>query len=324
MRSALVTGCGGFCARHLVARLLARGDVRVIGAGRMLNPGDDAAVHEYHQIDVREPAQVHDLLRATTPDEVFHLAGSSTGTAVNLFRVNLEGTVNVLNAVRTWASRARVLLVGSAAEYGLVDRNSLPITEEHPCQPTTPYGMSKLAATRAGLEAAHASGLAVVVARPFNVVGRGMPRSLVAGAVIERIRQVLRSGGDPAVKVGALDSVRDFIDIDDVVDGYLRMLRADRWGEIFNLCSGRGHSIGSVVALLLSFAPVPLRLEIEPALGRLSGPDRIIGSGEKARSLLEFVATKPLEQSLREAWDEANAPAATEPGSPATDDRPES
>jgi len=307
MRSSLVTGCGGFCARHLVARLVAEGDVKVIGVGRMPDPGDDQAVHEYHQVDVREPAQVHNLVRTTVPDEVFHLAGSSIGTADDLFRVNHQGTVNILQAVRTWANRARVLLVGSAAEYGRVDPNSLPVTEAAACQPLTPYGASKLAATRAGLDAAHASGLKVVVARPFNVVGRGIPRALVVGAVIERMWQVLRSGGDPIVKVGGLDSIRDFIDVEDVVAGYLKMLRSDHWGEIFHLCSGRGHSIGSVVSLLLSFAPRPLRLQIEPELARLSGPNVVIGSAEKAKELLDFVPTKPLEQSLHEAWDHATA-----------------
>src|SRR4051794_13367067 len=116
MRSALVTGVGGFCARHLVARLVAEGDVRVIGAGTRPAPAEGVAVHEYHQVDVRAPAQVDDLLRRTGPDEVFHLAGSSTGTRDDLFRVNHQGTVNVLEAVRTRAPRARVLLVGSAAE----------------------------------------------------------------------------------------------------------------------------------------------------------------------------------------------------------------
>jgi GDP-4-dehydro-6-deoxy-D-mannose reductase len=307
MRSALVTGCGGFCARHLVARLVADDDFKVIGAGSRPASASDYGVHEYHQVDVREPAQVHNLLRTTVPDEVFHLAGLFSGAASDLFRVNHQGTVNVLEAVRTWARCARVLLVGSAAEYGLVDPSCLPVTEAAPCQPLTPYGASKLAATRAGLDATHASGLMVVVARPFNVIGRGTPRALVVGAVIERMCTALRPGGEGIVKAGCLDSIRDFIDVEDVVDGYLKLIRADHWGEIFHICSGRGQSIRSVVSILLSFAPHPLRLQVDPELARHSGPQVVIGSGEKAKELIAFVPTKPLEQSLREAWDYAIA-----------------
>ena len=163
-----------------------------------------------------------DLLRRVRPDLVFHLAGIQQGEAKDIYRTNVMGAVHLLEAVRQECHSSRVLLVGSAAEYGLVGKNELPVTESTPCKPQGPYGLSKYASTLAGLDWSRQFGMKVVIARPFNIIGAGISPNLFAGALLARAREALATQGDPMVKVGNMESQRDFIAVEDVVEAYMR------------------------------------------------------------------------------------------------------
>jgi nucleoside-diphosphate-sugar epimerase len=145
--------------------------------------------------------------------------------------------------------------------------------------------------------------MCVTIARPFNIVGAGLPKSLLVGAVLERVRDVLAREGEPVVAIGNLDTKRDFIAVEDAVDAYVRMLQADYRGEIFNICSGELRSVRSVVEQLLSFSPRPIRFRIEPALLRPTDVPVMYGNSSKACRMLGFRPTISLDAALRAAWD---------------------
>jgi nucleoside-diphosphate-sugar epimerase len=298
---ALVTGARGFCARHLAERLRGAGYV-VAGVDVASARGVPDWLDEYTDADVSHGPQIREAVRRFRPDRVFHLAALAHGLDAEIFRVNIDGTAYLLDAVSAEAPDAPVLLVGSAAEYGLVDPADLPVTEAHPCRPVGAYACSKHEAVRAGLEMAGRSGLKVVVARPFNIVGAGVSEDLVLGALVARIKRAIASGGDAVVRVGRLDSCRDFVAVEDVCEAYVRMVDGHGWGEIFNICSGQARSIQEVADRLCLMAERPVRLDVDPALVRTSEVSVIFGSGAKARERFGFVSRVPLEASLASAW----------------------
>ena len=299
---ALITGAGGFSAAHLSARLRQE-SIGVVGLD-LREPDPHAGFEgECRRVDITDFEQVSKAVREVRPDYIFHLAGAMVGPFQEVYRANCLGTVTLLEAVRASAPDCKLLLVGSSAEYGPVAPTGLPVTEEAPCVPGSPYGLSKHFATLAGLGYARHHGLKIVVARVFNLVGAGIPESLVVGALLARAKSALMGPAPPVVKVGNLGSRRDFIAVTDAVDGYLRMVRADFWGEVFNICSGRARPIAEVAALLLDRSDRKIALEVDPALVRTAEVDTMFGSPDKARRLLGFEARTPLEDALAAAWD---------------------
>jgi GDP-4-dehydro-6-deoxy-D-mannose reductase len=260
-----------------------------------------ASVDRYLEIDLTDSAAVASLVQDHRPQLVFHLAGGLTGGPGEVFALNADTTVGLLDALRRHAPDARVLLVGSAAEYGPVDSERLPVTEQEPCRPSEAYGIAKHAATLAGLDAARA-GMKVTIARPFNVIGAGVPRSLVLGAVIERTIHALGSHQEPVVRVGDLSAERDFVAVDDVVEAYLRMIESGCWGEVFNLCTGRAVTVATLVEEVLALSPRPVRVEEDPTLAGTSPARSFYGSFEKARRAFGFEPAVSIEDAVADAW----------------------
>jgi GDP-4-dehydro-6-deoxy-D-mannose reductase len=305
----LITGVGGFCGPHVAARLRREQGLRIVGSGLRGAP-PAAPLDDYFRLDVCDRAAVDAAVRQVKPDWVVHLAGRREGTDAEVHRVNEKGGANLIEAVRQQAPRARLLLIGTAAEYGLVREDESPIGEDHPCMPAGAYAQSKHAMVLAGLEAARTHGMKIVIARPFNAVGPGLPPTLVLGAVLQQVRRIVHEGAEPVVKVGNIETQRDFVDVGDLAEAYVRLLRGDRWGGVFNLCSGRPVAVRTAIELLLSHAPRPIRLQADPS--RLRGADvkAIYGNGDKARRAFDFSPATSLETSIRGMWDHAMKEAA--------------
>ena len=300
---ALVTGVAGFCGPHLVSRLRREGDIEIAGLDRVAGSPPRIHLDRYFQADVTDSAAVAAAVKAFRPDWFFHLAGLSGSSApvASIYHANITGTIHALESIRAHALGCRVLLVGSSAEYGPMEASALPVTEAMPCRPVGAYGVSKYAATLIGMEYARQFGLNVVVARPSNIVGPGVPSSLVVGALIARAKQAL-SSSQTVVKVGDFDSQRDFIAVADVVDAYVRLLQAGLRGEIFNICSGQAHSIRSIAEMLLANSSVPITLEFDPDLLPPSSIRCLYGSYQKAARAIGFQPLTSLGEALKAAW----------------------
>ncbi|MGE5361138.1 MAG: NAD-dependent epimerase/dehydratase family protein [Bacteroidales bacterium] len=299
----LVTGALGFCGHHLVRRLANDPHVSVVGVDLQPTAPERLPLSGYYCCDVAAEGAIGAVVERVRPDGIFHLAGLFSAPMPALYRSNVMSAVELLDAVGRYAPDSGVVVVGSAAEYGRVAEDQLPITEAAPCAPVSAYGRVKRIVTEVALEYAR-QGLRVSVVRPFNIVGAGVPTSLVVGAMVDRIVKAVQRGEDE-VRVGNLDCERDFVAVDDVVDAYATLMARGVWGEVFNICSGRPASVRSVVATLLSYAPRRLRFVVDASLCRADDVPVVYGSWARAHKAFGFTPATRLEHALRTAWEHA-------------------
>ena len=302
MKTVLITGATGFCGWHLIQRLRKEGDVRIVGFSLDTNHIVASLCDEYIQADICDFNAVQTIVQRSKPDIVFHLAGIPQGDTISIYHINFTGSMYLLESLRLLQPDARILLVGSAAEYGPVEPSDSPITEDHPCNPVGPYGVSKYAMTLSGLDFARCYGMEVAIARPFNIIGPGISPALLVGAILSRAKQAIEAGGDLVVKVGNVHTQRDFIAVEDAVEAYLQIINGEHWGEVFNVCSGRAYAISSIITQLLANAAQPLRWEVDPALVRETDTKVSYGSFKKIEKTYGFKPVMTLEDSLRAAW----------------------
>ncbi len=299
MRAA-VTGSSGFVGRYLVPYLRSLGDDVVTLDRSGSRP-----------VDVTDSAQVRALLRSARPDVVYHLAalshvGQSWDAPETVFQVNAGGALSVLRASAD-AGVERVLVVGSADEYGAVGPEDLPLTEEAEIRPVTPYGASKAAADLLALQAFLGDGLATVRVRAFNHTGPGQADDMLIPALAHRIANAERAGGSK-ISVGHLDILRDISDVRDVVRAYRLLVEHGVPGEAYNVCSGHGVSVRELAEGMLAMSDAPLELVVDPELVRPVDVPRLVGSPDKLRATTGWEPEIPLEQTLRDVLEAARAP----------------
>jgi GDP-4-dehydro-6-deoxy-D-mannose reductase len=204
----------------------------------------------------------------------------------------------------------RVLVVSSADVYGIVAEADLPITEDHPLRPVSPYAASKVAADFLAVQAHLGRGLDTVWARAFNHLGPGQGDSFVASALAARIASNERDGSDE-VPVGNLAARRDFTDVRDVVRAYRMLVEHGAAGEAYNVCSGRAVAVHDLAELLLAQAATPMRLVVDPERYRPVDVPVVLGDESRVRQATGWHATIPLAQTLADLlawWRTAPAP----------------
>ena len=290
---ALVTGAAGFVGRHLCGYLRSCGD-EVVGADRA--PFDDVIV-----VDITDAAAVEQTFADVAPDVVYHLGGwSDVGASwtapVEAYRVNAEGTLNVLEAARHH-SVGRVMVVSSADIYGVVPDDLLPITESHPLRPVSPYAVSKVAADFLALQAHLGHGLDVVRSRAFNHLGPGQSDQFVSSAIASRIAANERTGDDE-VPVGNLAARRDFTDVRDVVVAYRLLVEKGEAGEAYNICSGTAVAVQQLADRLLALAKHPMRLVVDPDRYRPVDVPTVVGDASRLRAATGWAPSIDLDTTL--------------------------
>jgi GDP-4-dehydro-6-deoxy-D-mannose reductase len=313
----LILGATGFVGRHLLRECRGRGDE----LWATYRPGDlqpSGGGVRWLPVDVLETDSIREALAASRPEGVVHLAGqASVATAnrdpIGTFRINAEGTYRVLNALREQAPHARAIAVGSAEVYGVVPAAELPVRETRPLAPSSPYGASKAAADLVAEQAAIGWGLDVVRMRPFNHVGPGQRQGFVAPDFASQVAAIERGESEPVLRVGNLSGRRDFTDVRDIARAYRDAVERGRAGEAYNLCSGRPTRIEDIVRFFVDRSDV--EIEVRPDESRLRPVDvpEFLGSPEKARAELGWVAEIPLESSLGDVLEEWRRPRVAQP-----------
>jgi GDP-4-dehydro-6-deoxy-D-mannose reductase len=254
----LVTGADGFVGSHLLRALRGRGDTVSACGG----PGGPNGV------EITDVAAVSAQVANACPDAVIHLAGISSvarshAHASDTVAVNVVGAVNLLDAVREHAPRARVLLIGSGEEYGRIPAGRRA-SESDPLSPLSPYAASKVAVEVIARQAMDAYGLDVILVRPFNHLGPGQAPHFVIPSFAQQLLHIARGEQPPVVSVGDLSPVRDFTHVLDVVDAYLLLLGRGNRGETYNVCSGEGLSIQGALDKLQKLAGTRAEIRVEP------------------------------------------------------------
>lgn len=269
----LITGSSGFIARHLALELLDRG-TEVFGVDRSPAPDGSALF----QVDLLDPAATRQLIEEMRPDYIFHLAGVIHANSLEeLYRGNVEPTLNLLEALKASRAAARVVIPGSAAEYGKVALSCLPLDEERLPDPVSPYGVVK--AWQTTLARFYATqGVEVMLGRIFNVIGRGIPETLSIGAFAAQLKKIKRGGVAPRMAVGNLQPRRDFIDASDACRGLIAVAEHGVAGEVYNICSGSSVSMQDILRLMIGHTGLEVEIQVDPARLKAGEIDDSYGS----------------------------------------------
>lgn len=299
----LVTGAGGFVGPHLVRELAAAGHHPV--------PTDRNNVDGVtHAVDLLEPDEVEWLLDDTSPEAVVHLAGwSHVGRSWNdptlVYRLNVEATLRLYTEFSRRQSEGRFLYVSSAAVYGTPPPDCLPLTESSPIHPDSPYALSRYAAEQA-LTMLAPRAAPLLIARPFNHIGRGQSPDFACPAFARRVVDV-RDGRAASVRHGNLTARRDFLHVSDVVRAYRLILEAGETVTPYVIASGEARSMEEILRALFRLAGIAPALEHDPALERPTDAPELRGDSTLLRQAVGWEPLKSWDAALMELLQEADA-----------------
>jgi len=290
----LITGAAGFLG-GAVSRACETlwPEAEVLGVGR--HP-ESPNVHA--ACDLGDTAAVAAIVRRFAPDVVFHMAGSTRNADwPSLWAANVLPLANVLDAVATHAQQCRVVVPGSAAEYGEWGPGEGPLTETHELRPSSPYGVSKVWQTTLAQSYAK-RGVDVVVGRVFNLSGATAPEHLVLGTVAAQLGRIRAGESEPVVRLGDTSAVRDFIDVDDACGALLTLAIQGRAGEIYNICSGKPCVVADAVRELVTLSATGAQVVSEAAPSDRGGISWSVGSNAKILAETEWRPRVSLTKSL--------------------------
>lgn len=319
MARVMLFGATGFLGRAAGAAL--REDPRVsdlVAVGRRPVPGWHWIRHDL----VTDPAaDLVRLLRQVMPDAVVNCAGRLTGSYAELVAANTGAVASLVDAVMAGAPRARLVTLGSAAEYGLV-RPGRAVREADPAIPVSGYGVTRLAATQMVELASRAGEIDAVVLRVFNPIGPGLPEHNVAGRAIRELRQALDTGATE-VRMGPLGAYRDFVDVRDVASAMVAAVFATRpRGVVCNVGSGTAVTARTLVHLFADAAGFTGTItESDRPSNRSPGVDWIAADPRHTAAVLGWSPRYSLAESAAYAW-AASAPTVPTPAEPTVVEQP--
>lgn len=259
----------------------------------------------FHEGDVEDAFAMDALIARVKPDRIFHLAAQSYPTAswdapVTTLRANVEGTLNILEAMRRHVPHARIHIAGTSAEYGVVPPEKMPIREDYPLRPASPYGVSKAAAEMLGIQYHLSYGLHVVITRSFNHVGPRQGDRCSIQTFCQQMAAIEAGLQEPVMHVGNLEPRRDFTHVSDVARALWLLLEHGTPSEVYNLCSGLALRIGDIVELVRQAGHVPIEVRPDPARLRPTDEPILRGDNSKLKAATGWEPTIGIKQIVDE------------------------
>lgn len=317
MRRALVTGITGFVGSHLAARLLADGfDVHGIARDvttRAAPP--DASRVRLHRADLLDAAAVERALREARPDVVVHLAAQAIPARSwqdprGTVETNVVGTVVLLEALRALGTSPLLLLASTGEVYADAREDELPLTEDHPVRPASPYAASKVAQEVLVRQYGTAGHVRPIILRTGNQVGPRMSPELAPAAFARQIAEAERAGGG-VVRFGNLEARRDFVDVRDVARAYSLAIERGESGRTYNVATGNAVPVRDVLDHLVAESTVRLRLVEDPARRRRDDRDALALDASAFRARTGWRPEIPLRRSLADLLEQWRAAVAS-------------
>ena len=306
MQKILITGGTGFAASHLLEALLEKGETD-IHLTAYKDAGDFARrlvpTENIHQLNLSDYQATTNLMQEVMPDQIYHLAslanvGSSFENHQFIMDMHTHLQLNLLEAMRNFAPQARLLHVSTALVYRSSDR---ALDEDATLGPDNPYALSKLTQDMMAYSFHRFAKLDVVRVRPFNHIGERQTAGFVVADLAKSIVEI-EKGLSSELKVGNLDSVRDFSDVKDIVQAYILLMHQGQNGEVYNVGSGQGYSIQQILQLLVSKAKVKIPISVDPAKIRPVDLNYLVCDNEKIAGLgwqAKYQLTDTLERILQ-------------------------
>ncbi len=307
---AFITGIAGFAGSWLAEELLREG-YRVIGSLYDDEPTDNIRAIERQltllPLDLTQADKVDALFKKTRPNYLFHLAafssvGKSFGAERLTYRINFEGTLNVLQALQNRSSLKKMVFTSSSDTYGVFSPANKTLTESQPFDPASPYGISKAAAEQLCTYHHRRFGVPVVVSRSFNHSGPRQLESFVIPAFAKQAAAIDLGLQKPVIRVGDLSARRDFSDVRDIVRGYRLMAEQGTPGRVYQLCSGKTVSIEKALTTLLGFASKEIKVTVDRSRLRKNDIPVMRGSNRRAVQELGYAVRYTLKQTLQDTF----------------------
>jgi len=309
----LITGITGFVGSHLADFCLKIQDVQVSGTVFSGHSGDelDRIKHiktrvELFECDLVDKESVEKILKEKAPDKIFHLAGQSLvskswqspeDTLLN----NIMSELNIFEALRKLGLNPTIQVAGSSEEYGLAYENELPVKENNMLRPLSPYGVSKVSQDVLACQYYYSYGLKTIITRAFNHEGPRRGEQFVISNFAKQIAEIEKGKKEPIIYVGNLEAKRDYSDVRDVVRAYWLATEKCKFGEPYNVCSGKLLSIKSALDILLSFSKVKdIKIRQDPARMRPSDIPALFGDCSKFRKQTGWEPEIPFEKTLED------------------------
>jgi len=287
----LITGSTGMIGSHFVTSCEKRG-WETFGLSRSTSHSRQAPIrnHQHNECDILDRGSLLHLLGKLKPDLIIHMAaqafnGASWGSEDYTHQANFTGTLNLLNAARQECPDAKVLLACSSAEYGDVQPEDCPLKEDRLLRPITPYGVSKASCEALGYQYYANYGMKVYLPRLFIHVGTGHPPATAIQNFARQVAQIKNGIIEPVMKVGRLDTARDFIDVRDGVEGMLLLLEKGNAGQPVNICNQQAHTIQEVLDIFIEESGLDVEVQQDPALLRPSDEPLLLGDNSVLRAL---------------------------------------
>ncbi|MEK6277763.1 MAG: GDP-mannose 4,6-dehydratase [Actinomycetota bacterium] len=296
-RTLLLIGAGGFAGAHLRQAAEAAG-MRVVGGSRS-PAGTEVAC------DLLQPASIAAAIDDVRPQVVVNLAGAASvaeswrepGAA---FAVNATGALNLLEALAASAFDAQLICASSAEVYGQAGPERMPLREDEPLRPVSPYGSSKAAMEVVCGQYVRSHGMRIAVVRSFNQLGPGQPAAFVASALARQVAAAEVRGSDAVtLAVGNLSAARDFTDVRDGARAYREIAAGGATGT-YNLCSGKPVRISSLIEMMREATPLEVDTSPDPELTRPVDPPVVYGSAQRLREATGWEPEIPLQRTVAE------------------------
>ncbi len=313
---ALITGIAGFAGSYLAEYLLNEKKIQVYGA--IIKRWQDDLGNIEHlldkvtliECDIRDSTAVTNALEKAEPDYIFHLAAQSfVPTSWNMpsetLTTNIIGELNLFEAIRKLKLDPIIQVAGSSEEYGLVYENEVPISEDNPLRPLSPYAVSKIGQDFLGYQYHKSYGLKIVRTRAFNHTGPRRGEVFVCSTFAKQIVEIEKDKKPPVISVGNLEAKRDFTDVRDMVKAYVLAVERCQPGEVYNICSSKTISIKEILDILISCSTKKDEIKIEQDPERLRPSDVLIlkGDASKFKTQTGWEPKIPLTQTLSDLLD---------------------
>ncbi|MFH7766361.1 NAD-dependent epimerase/dehydratase family protein [Acinetobacter sp. BSP-28] len=291
MATALITGINGFTGYYLAEELRTAG-YTIVGLSSAETVQSELSVN--YQCNVLDREYLVDILTQVKPDVVVHLAAIAFVAHDDvdaIYRTNVVGTRNLLEAiVKSQHIPRSVLLVSSANIYG----NTLveSIDESVSAAPANDYAVSKLSMEY--MAQLWMDQLPITLVRPFNYTGVGQSVNFLIPKIVDHFKRRA-----PVLELGNLDVVRDFSDVRSVVQCYRLLLESKTQGEVFNVCSGQGHSLLDILQMMREISGHNPEIKVNPAFVRANEVQRLVGSNKKLDNMIGKLSMIPLHNTLQ-------------------------
>ncbi len=307
-RSAAVFGAEGFIGGYLVPYLRTAGfATTAVSQHAIPAPSRIRGVRYASACDVTDARRVNSIVRQARPDLVFHLAAMSSPTVSwsapwATIQVNARGTLNVLEAIRRLAPGTRVFVACSSAEYGHGHRAGTPTAETAGLLPLHPYGVSKVAQDLLAYQYFTNYGVRTIRGRIFNTIGPGKTGE-VTSDIARQLVAIERGARPKVVRVGNLNARRDFTDVRDMVRAMVSITQRGKAGEVYNLASGREHSVRDVLRTLIDLSRTHATWKVERSRLRPTDEPYIVGNADRLRRATGWSPHFTLRRTLEDILD---------------------